>query len=254
MKKLFLFFSALIICSSLFAESNEIIFDNTKHKADDYFKVTNITSEIVYIEVFVRRKETSPEQKVGSAIVPPKAKIQVITIVDGQFDEYDYIKVQTGGTIKDYSIRQKNSDVILTINSYTGPENDILLEEGLKFKNEVLFDISKNNYRDYVFIHNKTNLPIFFLLYGITNDTEKEIYIGEGFINPTARIKVKTFYDDKLRDLRAIRLRTDVKVLDSESICSSHDMNITIYAAEEDTKQQFTPNLEKKDKKNYFYL
>ena len=129
-----------------------------------------------------------------------------------------------------------------------------MLEAGSKFRNEVLFNISSKKYRDYVFIQNKTDLPIYCLLYGIVNNTDKEIYIGKSIIAPMDKIQVETFYDDKLQDLKAIRLRTDVKVLDSESICSSHDMNITIYAAEEDTKQQFTPNLGNDDKNDLLYL
>lgn len=254
MKKIILI-SLVIICTTLcFAETNEIIFENTNHKFDDYFKVKNFTSEIVFIEISVRRKETTPEQKVGHALVPPNSTAKINTVIDGQFDEYDYIKAQTSGSIYDYSVRQKNSDVILTINSYSGPENDILFEAGSEFKNEVLFDILNKKYQDYVFIHNKTDLPIYCLLYGIVKDSEKEIYIGKGIIDPKVKMQVETFYDDKLQDLKAIRLRTDVKVLDSESICSSHDMNITIYAAEEDTKQEFTPNLGNDDKNDLLYL
>ncbi len=255
MKRLLLFLLIIFCTFSSFAGTNEIKIENTNHKFDDYFKVKNLTSEIVFIEISVKRKETSPEQKVGSALVPPKATTRINTVIDGQFDEYDHIKAKTSGTINDYSLQQRNSDYILTINSYSGPENDILLEAGSKFKNEVLFDISNKKYRDYVFIHNKTDLPIYFLLYGIVNDTEKELYIGKGIIDPKAKMQVETFYDDKLQELKAIRLRTDVKVLDSESICSSHDMNITIYAAEEeDTKQQFSPNLGNDNKNDYFYL
>ena len=254
MKKLLFIFLIIFCTYPCFAGTNEIIFENTNHKFDDYFKVKNVTSEIVFIEISVRRKENTPEQKVGSALIPPNATTRINTVIDGQFDEYDYIKAKTSGTINDYLFRQRNSDYILTINSYSGPENDILLEAGSKFKNEVLFDISNKKYRDYVFIQNKTDLPIYCLLYGIVKDTEKEIYIGKGIIDPMNRMKVETFYDDNLQDLKAIRLRTDVKVLDSESICSSHDMNITIYAAEEDTKQQFTPNLGNDDKNDLLYL
>ncbi len=254
MKKIFVLLLIIFCSFPCFAGTNEILIENANHKFDDYSKVKNFTSEIVFIEISVRRKENTPEQKVGSAIVPPNATTRINTVIDGQFDEYDYIKAQTSGSIYDYSVRQKNSDVILTINSYSGPENDILLEAGSKFKNEVLFDISNKKYQDYVFIHNKTNLPIYCLLYGIVKDSEKEIYIGKGIIDPKVKMQVETFYDDKLQDLKAIRLRTDVKVLDSESICSSHDMNITIYAAEEDTKQQFTPNLGNDDKNDFLYL
>ena len=254
MKK-FIILLLIIFCSSpCFATTKEITIENANHKFDDYFKVKNLTSEIVFIEISVRRKETSPEQKVGSALVPPNSTAKINTVIDGQFDEYDYIKAQTSGSIYDYSVRQKNSDVILTINSYSGPENDILLEAGSKFKNEVLFDISNKKYQDYVFIQNKTDLPIYCLLYGIVKDSEKEIYIGKGIIDPKVKMKVETFYDDNLQDLKAIRLRTDVKVLDSESICSSHDMNITIYAAEEDIKQEFTPNLGNDDKNDLLYI
>ena len=254
MKKLLLAFLITFCTTLCFAETSEIIFDNSKHKFDDYFKVTNLTSEIVFIEISVRRKETTPEQKVGSALIPPNATTRINTVVDGQFDEYDYIKAQTSGTKYNYSIRQRNSDVILTINTYFGHENDVLIEQGLKFKNEVLFDISNNNYRDYVFVQNKTDLPIYFLLYGIGKDTEKEIYIGKGIIDPKTKKQVETFFDDKLRDLKAIRLRTNVKLLDSESTCSSHDMNITIYAAEDDNEQPLIPDLENKDNKDFFYL
>ena len=107
MKKLLLiplFFFCTTLC---FAETNEITFDNSNHRFDDYYKVANTTSEIIYIEIFIKRKVNTLEQKIGSAIVPPHTKVRINTIVDGQFDEYDFIKVQTSGIIKDYSIRQK---------------------------------------------------------------------------------------------------------------------------------------------------
>ena len=176
MKRLLLFLLIIFCTFSSFAGTNEIKIENTNHKFDDYFKVKNLTSEIVFIEISVKRKETSPEQKVGSALVPPKATTRINTVIDGQFDEYDHIKAKTSGTINDYSLQQRNSDYILTINSYSGPENDILLEAGSKFKNEVLFDISSKKYRDYVFIIIK-QICLFIFCYMVSLMILKKKYI-----------------------------------------------------------------------------
>ena len=92
MKKLFLSLLFFFCTLSCFAETSEIVIDNTRHKFEDYFLVTNHTSDAIYLNVFVRRKDNTPEKKVGFGLVPPKARrFKIETNVDDEFNDYNYI-------------------------------------------------------------------------------------------------------------------------------------------------------------------
>ncbi|EID84426.1 hypothetical protein MSI_20720 [Treponema sp. JC4] len=72
MKKNFLIGLFLLLCNFAFSEGNLITIDNTRHIYEDNFKVINNTSEIISLDIFVKRKVNSEENKVGSGVVAPK--------------------------------------------------------------------------------------------------------------------------------------------------------------------------------------
>ncbi len=138
-EKNIIFFLSLFIISFLAAEGNAININNTKHRFEEQFYVTNQTTEAILVEVFVKQKENTSEIFVGAGIVlPQKIRYRIRTIADDKFDEYDYILVKTPGTITDYKMDSTYNDIIVHINSYLDTEDNILTNSKLKYENEII--------------------------------------------------------------------------------------------------------------------
>ena len=231
MKKIISICVTLFLCGIIYCEDNFITIDNTKHKYEDNFFVTNQTSEIISLDIFVKRKENTAENKVGTGLIPPKkSRVQINTTVDGEFDNYDYILIQPSGNLKDYKVECKNDDLILTINSYEGLENTVVNLFGTQYNNELIFENTNSAYRDYIKVKNKTSSYVNCSIYGIPKDSEKEVFIGQGVIDPNTETEIKTYYDGRLKELGSIRFTSDAEIKDYEISSSSHDMNLIIYA------------------------
>lgn len=237
-KKIFLLFGVLL-SSYLFSETKIITIDNVKHKYEDSFIVNNQTSEIISLDIFIKRKENTAENKVGSGIIEPNKRSQIKTSVDDDFDDYDYIIVKTIGDIKEYKVECKNDDIIFTILSYEGIETaigntvqDLKNQAGALYENEINIVNEKNLWRDYIKVYNKTGSYVNCSVFGKLKNSDNEIHIGTGAIDPNGDTKINTIYDKKLNELASIRFTSDAIILDYETNSSSHDCNIIIYACE----------------------
>ncbi|EID84427.1 hypothetical protein MSI_20730 [Treponema sp. JC4] len=152
--------------------------------------------------------------------------------MDGNFDDYDYILIRPVGNLIDYKIECKHDDIILTINSYEGIENELVSSVASLYSNEIMFENKNYEWRDYIKVTNKTDSFISCSLYGIPKDTEKEVFIGNGIIDPNGKTAIKTIYDGRLKELYSIRFTTDAIIKEYESNSSSHDLNIIVFSCE----------------------
>lgn len=237
MKKIMLLFLSLFIISFLTAEGNIIRIDNTKHRDEEQFYITNQTPEAIPLEIFVKSKENTVEIKVGEGIaLPKKVRFRIRTAVDDNFDEYDYILVKTAGTITDYKMDSLFNDIIIHINSYSEVESNVKTISRPKYENEIIVNNENHACRDYINIENKTNNFLDCSIYGILKENGKEVFLGQKTILPNFKREIKTLLYESLDYLDSIRITTDGKMNDYKTKISSHDCNITINSCEQRNK------------------
>lgn len=233
MKKHILLFFSLFICCFLAAEENIIKIDNTKHRFEEQFYVTNQTTEAIFVEVFVKQKENTSEILVGTGVVlPQKLRYRIRTIADDKFDNYDYILVKTLGKISDYKMDSTFNDIIVHINSYLDSADNFLTNSKFKYENEIIVNNDRHGCRDYFKVENNTSNYLNCSFFGTLKDNGKEIFLGQKSIMPTCKHEIKTFAYGSLDSFDTFRITTDVKIYDYKSSISSHDCNLVINSCE----------------------